>query len=77
MLYHKWSKRIGLREKIVFIIKAYIKVLENLDELLDRFLVFGQTTTSIVQSSPVPVNGEARKILRKGRPRMDANMKRG
>jgi Lrp/AsnC family transcriptional regulator, leucine-responsive regulatory protein len=40
-----------------FVIKAYIKALENLDELLDRFLVFGQTTTSIVQSSPVPPRG--------------------
>jgi Lrp/AsnC family leucine-responsive transcriptional regulator len=56
-----------------FIIKAYIKALENLDELLDRFLVFGQTTTSIVQSSPVPQRGlpipvsrGARKISRKG-----------
>ena len=40
-----------------FIIKAHIKALENLDELLDRFLAFGQTTTSIVQSSPVPLRG--------------------
>ena len=55
-----------------FIIKAYIKALENLDELLDRFLVFGQTTTSIVQSSPVqqrglpiPVSRGTRKISRK------------
>ena len=40
-----------------FIIKAHIKALENLDELLDRFLTFGQTTTSIVQSSPVPQRG--------------------
>jgi Lrp/AsnC family transcriptional regulator, leucine-responsive regulatory protein len=40
-----------------FIIKAYIKALDNLDELLDRFLAFGQTTTSIVQSSPVPQRG--------------------
>jgi Lrp/AsnC family leucine-responsive transcriptional regulator len=40
-----------------FIIKAYIKALENLDQLLDRFLVFGQTTTSVVQSSPVPQRG--------------------
>ena len=61
-----------------FIIKAYIKALENLDELLDQFLVFGQTTTSIVQSSPVPHRGlpipvsrGARKISRKGRSRMD------
>ena len=55
-----------------FIIKAYIKALENLDDLLDRFLVFGQTTTSIVQSSPVsqralpiPVSRGAQKISRK------------
>jgi Lrp/AsnC family transcriptional regulator, leucine-responsive regulatory protein len=55
-----------------FIIKAYIKALENLDQLLDRFLAFGQTTTSIVQSSPVPqrglpvpVVGRARKSPRK------------
>ena len=55
-----------------FIIKTYIKALENLDELLDRFLVFGQTTTSIVQSSPVqqrglpvPVSRGGRKISRK------------
>ncbi len=40
-----------------FIIKAYIKALENLDQLLDRFLAFGQTTTSIVQSSPVLQRG--------------------
>jgi Lrp/AsnC family transcriptional regulator, leucine-responsive regulatory protein len=66
-----------------FIIKAYIKALENLDELLDRFLVFGQTTTSIVQSSPVPQRGlpvpvsrGARKISRRGRARVDAKMKR-
>ena len=55
-----------------FIIKAYIKALETLDQLLDRFLAFGQTTTSIVQSSPVPqrglpvpVVGRARKSPRK------------
>jgi Lrp/AsnC family transcriptional regulator, leucine-responsive regulatory protein len=40
-----------------FIVKAHIKALENLDDLLDRFLAFGQTTTSIVQSSPVPQRG--------------------
>ena len=28
--------------------------LEELDRLLDKFLAYGQTTTSIVQSSPVP-----------------------
>lgn len=37
-----------------FIIKAYLDSLDNLDVILDQFLVFGQTTTSIVQSTPVP-----------------------
>ena len=27
---------------------------EHLEELIDRFALYGQTTTSIVQSSPVP-----------------------
>lgn len=37
-----------------FILKVFFKELSNLDGVLDRFLVHGQTTTSIVQSSPVP-----------------------
>jgi Lrp/AsnC family leucine-responsive transcriptional regulator len=37
-----------------FILKVHLDALENLDRVLDRFLVHGQTTTSIVQSSPVP-----------------------
>jgi Lrp/AsnC family leucine-responsive transcriptional regulator len=37
-----------------FIMKIYLDDLANLDRVLDRFLVFGQTTTSVVQSSPVP-----------------------
>jgi Lrp/AsnC family leucine-responsive transcriptional regulator len=36
-----------------FILKVHLDALENLDRVLDRFLVYGQTTTSIVQSSPV------------------------
>lgn len=36
-----------------FILKIYIKEISYLDRVLDRFLVHGQTTTSIVQSSPV------------------------
>ena len=38
-----------------FIIKVYLDALENLDLILDRFLRYGQTTTSIVQSTPVPL----------------------
>ena len=38
-----------------FIMKIHLDALESLDRLLNRFLAFGQTTTSIVQSSPVPL----------------------
>jgi Lrp/AsnC family transcriptional regulator, leucine-responsive regulatory protein len=37
-----------------FILKVFLKEISNLDRVLDRFLAHGQTTTSIVQSSPVP-----------------------
>lgn len=37
-----------------FIMKVHIPSMEQLDRLLDRFLLFGNTTTSIIQSSPVP-----------------------
>lgn len=36
-----------------FILKAHIPAMDQLDQLLDRLLLFGTTTTSIVQSSPV------------------------
>jgi len=37
-----------------YLMRAHLRSLDELDGLLDRFLVYGQTTTSIVQSSPVP-----------------------
>jgi Lrp/AsnC family leucine-responsive transcriptional regulator len=37
-----------------FILKVHLPEIASLDRVLDRFLVHGQTTTSIVQSSPVP-----------------------
>lgn len=37
-----------------FILKVHVEAIEALDRLLDRFLAHGQTTTSIVQSTPVP-----------------------
>lgn len=37
-----------------FILKAHIPSMDQLDRLLDRLLLYGTTTTSIVQSSPVP-----------------------
>jgi Lrp/AsnC family transcriptional regulator, leucine-responsive regulatory protein len=40
-----------------FLLKVHVSRIDNLEEVLDRFLAFGQTTTSIVQSSPVPGRG--------------------
>jgi Lrp/AsnC family leucine-responsive transcriptional regulator len=37
-----------------FILKVYIPAVDQLDRILDRFLAYGSTTTSIIQSSPVP-----------------------
>jgi len=37
-----------------FVLKIYIPAIEQLDRLLDSFLLYGSTTTSIIQSSPVP-----------------------
>ncbi len=38
-----------------FVLKIHLPALERLDEVLDRLLAYGQTTTSIVQSTPVPL----------------------
>jgi Lrp/AsnC family transcriptional regulator, leucine-responsive regulatory protein len=37
-----------------FVMKLRIAEIGQLDTVLDRFLAYGQTTTSIVQSTPVP-----------------------
>ena len=37
-----------------YIMRAHVRDVEHLEEVIDRFVVLGQTTTSIVQSSPVP-----------------------
>ena len=42
-----------------FFMKATVRDVEHLEELIDRFVVYGQTTTSIIQSSPVPGRGVA------------------
>ena len=36
-----------------FFMKLYVRDIGHLEEVLDRFILYGQTTTSIVQSSPV------------------------
>ena len=40
-----------------FYLKIYLRSIDDLSALLDRFLVFGETTTSIVNASPVPRRG--------------------
>jgi Lrp/AsnC family transcriptional regulator, leucine-responsive regulatory protein len=42
-----------------FFMKATVRDVEHLEQLIDQFVVYGQTTTSIVQSSPVPARGVA------------------
>src|SRR5713226_5886374 len=37
-----------------FILKVHIPAIDQLDRLLDAFLLYGSTTTNIIQSSPVP-----------------------
>src|ERR687891_138823 len=40
-----------------FYMKLHVRSVEHLEEVIDRFVPYGQTTTSIVQSSPVPGRG--------------------
>jgi Lrp/AsnC family leucine-responsive transcriptional regulator len=37
-----------------FVMTAYVRDVEHLETLIDEFVAHGQTTTSIMQSSPVP-----------------------
>ena len=56
----------GITGEDCFIMRAHVRDVEHLEEVIDRFVAFGQTTTSIVQSSPVPLRGVALEQL--GRP---------
>jgi Lrp/AsnC family leucine-responsive transcriptional regulator len=42
-----------------YLMKAHIRSMTHLEELLDQLAPFGQTTTSIIQSSPVATRGMA------------------
>jgi Lrp/AsnC family leucine-responsive transcriptional regulator len=42
-----------------YLLKAHVRSMTHLEELLDELAPFGQTTTSIIQSSPVPLRGVA------------------
>ncbi len=40
-----------------FLLKAHVRSVSHLEEVIDQLATYGQTTTSIVQSSPVPARG--------------------
>jgi Lrp/AsnC family leucine-responsive transcriptional regulator len=40
-----------------YVMRAFVRDVEHLEEVIDRFAIYGQTTSSIVQSSPVPGRG--------------------
>jgi Lrp/AsnC family leucine-responsive transcriptional regulator len=42
-----------------YLIKAHVRDVTHLEELIDQIVPYGQTTTSIIQSSPVPPRGVA------------------
>jgi len=42
-----------------FLLRAHVRTVAHLEEVIDQFTPFGQTTTSIVQSSPVCARGIA------------------
>jgi Lrp/AsnC family leucine-responsive transcriptional regulator len=37
-----------------YLLRLHLRAIDDLEDVLDRFTPFGQTTTSIVHSSPVP-----------------------
>jgi Lrp/AsnC family transcriptional regulator, leucine-responsive regulatory protein len=42
-----------------YLLKAHVRSVTHLEEVIDQLATFGQTTTSILQSSPVPARGIA------------------
>jgi Lrp/AsnC family leucine-responsive transcriptional regulator len=40
-----------------YFMRMHLRDVEHLEEVIDQFAIYGQTTTSIVQSSPVPLRG--------------------
>jgi Lrp/AsnC family leucine-responsive transcriptional regulator len=40
-----------------YVMTLYVRDVEHLEELIDQFAAYGQTTTAIMQSSPVPRRG--------------------
>ena len=50
-----WCHRITGED--CFILELHVESVQHLQSIIDRFLLFGQTTTSIIQSSPVRGRG--------------------
>jgi Lrp/AsnC family leucine-responsive transcriptional regulator len=42
-----------------YLITAYVRDVEHLEAVIDEFAAYGQTTSSVMQSSPVPRRGLA------------------
>ena len=42
-----------------YVMRAYLRDVSHLEEVIDHFVALGQTTTSIVQSAPVPARAAA------------------
>jgi Lrp/AsnC family leucine-responsive transcriptional regulator len=42
-----------------FFMKVHVRDVEHLEEVIDRFTPYGATTTSVMQTSPVPLRGVA------------------
>jgi Lrp/AsnC family transcriptional regulator, leucine-responsive regulatory protein len=40
-----------------FFAKAHVRDVEHLEEVIDQFALYGQTTTSVMQTSPVRLRG--------------------
>jgi Lrp/AsnC family transcriptional regulator, leucine-responsive regulatory protein len=40
-----------------YVITAYVRDVEHLETVIDQFAAYGQTTSSVMQSSPVPRRG--------------------
>lgn len=45
-----------------FLIKLYLRAIDELEDVLDRFTPYGLTTTSIIHSAPVPRRGPPMRV---------------
>jgi len=59
-----------------FIMKINLAALDGLEPILDRFLAYGQTTTSIIQSSPVPLRPPPLPGVARAQPAANAKRRR-